>query len=197
MQPHRQAAVRASPRAARTCRVPDLDRARAVLPLRDLTLEGRVLERVILDMDGEVLLARLERDAFRHRPGRQRAVSLEAEVVVQPARIVALHDEDRLLPALLAPEGLRVFFGSRFRLYSASLATGPSLPASVCLSLWRKGIAALRLGCGKREGLHKPRERTGHPMFQDRRAGKITARTGRYVLKNSQLDQGVSARGRL
>jgi hypothetical protein len=51
---------------------------------------------VVLDVDGEVLLARLERDALRHGPARERAVPLEAEVVVQPARVVALDDEDRL-----------------------------------------------------------------------------------------------------
>ena len=36
--------------------VPDLDRAGAVLALRDLALERRVVERVVLDVDGEVLL---------------------------------------------------------------------------------------------------------------------------------------------
>ena len=76
--------------------VPDLDRAGAVLALRDLALELRVLDRVVLDVDGEVLLAGLERHALRHRPGRERAVALEAEVVVEPARVVALDDEDRL-----------------------------------------------------------------------------------------------------
>ena len=40
--------------------VPDLDRAAAVLALRDLSLERRVLERMVLDVDGEVLLPRLE-----------------------------------------------------------------------------------------------------------------------------------------
>jgi hypothetical protein len=74
--------------------VPDLDRTGAVLPLRDLALEARVLERVVLDVDGEVLLARLERHALRHRPARERAVTLEAEVVVEPPRVVALDDED-------------------------------------------------------------------------------------------------------
>src|SRR5207244_6245760 len=86
--------------------VPDLDGARAVVPLRDLALEARVLERMVLDVHGEVLLARLERHALRHRPARERAVALEAEVVVEPPRIVPLDDEDRLLAALLAAERL-------------------------------------------------------------------------------------------
>ena len=44
--------------------VPDLDRAGAVLPLGDLALELRVLERMVLDVDSEVLLAGLERHPF-------------------------------------------------------------------------------------------------------------------------------------
>ena len=76
--------------------VPDLDRAAAVLALRDLAVERRVLERMILDVHGERLRAGLERHALRHRPRRERAVPLEPEVVVQAACVVALHDEDRL-----------------------------------------------------------------------------------------------------
>src|SRR6185503_17726417 len=44
--------------------VPDLHRAGAVLPLRDLALEGRVLERMVLDVDRKMLLPGLERRAF-------------------------------------------------------------------------------------------------------------------------------------
>ena len=87
--------------------VPELNGAGSVLPLRDLALEGRVLERMILDVDGEVLLPRLERDAFGHRPARKRSVPLKPEVVVQPARVVSLHDEDGILAGLAAAERLR------------------------------------------------------------------------------------------
>src|SRR5439155_758388 len=46
--------------------------------------------------------------ALRHCPARERAVPLEAEVVVEPARVVALDDEDRLLASFLGlAEGLR------------------------------------------------------------------------------------------
>src|SRR5205823_10784569 len=42
-----------------------------------------------------------------HGPGGERAVPLEPEVVVQPPRVVALDDEDRLLrPPRLSGEGL-------------------------------------------------------------------------------------------
>ena len=90
--------------------VPDLDRAGAVVPLRDLTLEGRVLERVVFDVHGEVLGARVHRHAFRHGPAREHALALEAKVVVKPAGIVPLDDEDRPFRApapLAAGERLR------------------------------------------------------------------------------------------
>ena len=102
-------------------RVPDLDGARAVVPLRDLALERRVLERVVLDVDREVLLAGLERNAFRHGPARERAVQLEAEVVVEPRRVVSLDDEDRLSRGCRPPRasnGSGVCEGLRLRRYS-------------------------------------------------------------------------------
>ena len=79
--------------------VPDLDGARAVLARRDRPLEVAVLERVVLDVDREVALPTTEWDAFRHGPARERAVPLEAEVVVEATRIVPLHDEARLVAA--------------------------------------------------------------------------------------------------
>ena len=77
--------------------VPDLDASRTVLTCGDLTLEGRVVEWMVLDMDGEGLLPGLERNALRDRPACEGAVALEPEVVVQSARVVTLDDEDRLL----------------------------------------------------------------------------------------------------
>src|SRR5581483_1609036 len=81
--------------------VPDLDRARAVLPLRDLAVERRVLERMVLDVDGERTPSRLEGNALRHRPRGESAALLQAEVVVQPPCVVTLHDEDRPFRRLL------------------------------------------------------------------------------------------------
>ena len=52
---------------------------------------------MILDVDGEMLLPRLERHTFRYRPGDEDAVALEAEVVVEAPRVVSLHDEARSL----------------------------------------------------------------------------------------------------
>jgi hypothetical protein len=58
---------------------------------------------------GEVLLTGLERHALGDGPGGKRTVALQAEVVVQPARVVALDDEDGLFPLFRAAaiEGLR------------------------------------------------------------------------------------------
>src|SRR3954466_6125849 len=50
---------------------------------------------MVLDVDGEVLLSRLDRNALRNGPRREGAVALEPKVVVEPARVVPLHDEDR------------------------------------------------------------------------------------------------------
>ncbi len=87
--------------------IPDLNGAGAVLAGRDRALEVAVLERVILDVNREMPFTAPQRDALRHRPARERTVPLETEVVVQPARVVALDDEARLLgTALLRAERL-------------------------------------------------------------------------------------------
>jgi hypothetical protein len=63
---------------------------------------------VILDVHGEVALARPQRNALRNRPARKRSVPFEAKVVVEPPRGMALDDEDRPLASALAGfEGLR------------------------------------------------------------------------------------------
>ena len=109
--------------------IPDLDRAGAVVALRDLALERRVLERMVLDVHGEMLLAGLERHALRHGPRGEHAVALEAEVVVEAPRVVPLHDEDReLRRGACAPNGSGVFLGSRFRSYSESLSLTSRIP---------------------------------------------------------------------
>src|SRR6185312_3593662 len=90
---------------------PDLHRTGPVLALRDLAFEAPVLDRVVLDVHREVLLARLERRALGDGPAGERAVPLEAEVVVQPAGVVALNDEDRLLAAFLRAERLGGLLG--------------------------------------------------------------------------------------
>jgi hypothetical protein len=87
--------------------VPHLDRAGAVLALWNLTLESRVLERVILDVHRECAVPGLERHAFRHRPRGEGAVLLEPQVVVEVPGVVPLDDEDRVAGPP-APAGKRL-----------------------------------------------------------------------------------------
>src|SRR4029077_7980145 len=110
--------------------VPDLDSPGAVLALRDLAREGRVVERVILDVNGQRSLSRFEGHALRHGPAGERALALEAEVVMKAARVVALDHEDRLLAALLA-------FAKRLR----SLVLVPLAPIFLQI-LCRHGLGA-------------------------------------------------------
>ena len=87
--------------------VPDLHRPRAVLARRDLALEARVVERVVLDVHGEPAVTRVEGDALGDGPARQGAVTLETEVVVEPPCVVALDDEEGpLTPLRAGAEGL-------------------------------------------------------------------------------------------
>ncbi len=87
--------------------VPDLDVARAVLPARDLAREGRVFERMVLDMNREGLLSRLRWDPLGNGPRGERPGPLEPEVVVEAPRRVLLHDEDRCATRLRARRSSR------------------------------------------------------------------------------------------
>ena len=73
--------------------VPDPHRAGAVAPLRDVALPLEVLERVILGVDRHAVVLRVLGDPVRDRPGDGDAVVLQAQVPVQPGRVVLLHDE--------------------------------------------------------------------------------------------------------
>ena len=108
-------------------RVPDLDGSCSVLARRDLARERRVLQRVVLDVDGEMALPGLERHALRHGPARQGAVALQAEVVVEASRIVALHDEDR--------------FRGRSGALAERLGRGPFRPLALVLPKARHGYS--------------------------------------------------------
>ncbi len=70
---------------------------------------------MVLDVDGQVPLSRLERNALGDGPARQRPVPLEAEVVVEPAGVVALDDEDRRALLRRPPNGSGVVPLLRFR----------------------------------------------------------------------------------
>ena len=73
--------------------VPHDDVATAVLAGRDDALEVEVVERMVLHVHGHPLHGGVERRALRHGPAGQHPGDLEAQVVVQAGRPVALHDE--------------------------------------------------------------------------------------------------------
>src|SRR6478609_3339483 len=76
----------------------------------DAALEAAVLERMIFGLDGQALHARVERRALGDSPAEQYAVQLQAEVVMQVARVVLL---DHVTVAGLAPGLARGFRGLR------------------------------------------------------------------------------------
>ena len=73
--------------------IPYDDRARAVVAGRNHAFEVAVLERMILDGDGEMLIGGIHRGAFRDGPRAQDAFHLESKIVVEAARGVLLDDE--------------------------------------------------------------------------------------------------------
>ena len=95
--------------------VPDLDRAAAIFALRDGAFEVAVVERMVLDLDGEPLVCRIERWAARHRPGLEHAIQLETQVVVQAGRRMLLDDKAAPIRATIevSPLGSAVLVKSR------------------------------------------------------------------------------------
>ncbi len=77
--------------------VEQLHRAAAVLPLGDGALEVAVAQRMVLDLDRQALVARVERRPLGHRPGLEDPVEFEPQVEVQPRRVVLLHHETQLV----------------------------------------------------------------------------------------------------
>ncbi len=73
--------------------VPDRDRARAVLAVRDAPGEPGVLQRMVLGVHGEVVHRGVVGHPLGHRPRDQHAVAFQPEVPVQPAGVVLLHHE--------------------------------------------------------------------------------------------------------
>src|SRR5690606_23244377 len=71
--------------------IPKLYRAAAILSFGDRAFEVAVVERMILDLDREALVLRIERWAPRHGPRLEDAVELEPQVEVQARRGVLLN----------------------------------------------------------------------------------------------------------
>src|SRR5947209_1350035 len=85
--------------------IPDGHRTSPVLPFRNRAFECRIGERVVLDMDGQALLRRRHRGGLRHRPALEHTLRLQAEIIMQSADMVLLHDKNRPLPLTLRLQG--------------------------------------------------------------------------------------------
>src|SRR5215471_21620125 len=76
--------------------VPHHHRAAAVLALRNGALEAAVFERMILYLHGQALVSGVEARPLGYRPALERAVELEAEIVVELAGCVLLNHEGQI-----------------------------------------------------------------------------------------------------
>ena len=66
-------------------------------PLGIVPFEVAIVERVVLDLDSEALVCRIEGWALGHRPGLEHAVVLEAKIVVQAGGGMLLDDKAGIL----------------------------------------------------------------------------------------------------
>ncbi len=73
--------------------IPHHHRSRAIAALRNLAFEAGIVERVVLGLDCQPLVTRIQRRPFGYGPGFERAVYFEAEVIVQAASGVFLDHE--------------------------------------------------------------------------------------------------------
>jgi hypothetical protein len=80
--------------------VPDRHPAAPVLALWDVALEGRIFQRMVLGVHGEVVLLRGLGQALGERPRDKDAIAFEPEIPVETARVVLL-DHESLAGGLL------------------------------------------------------------------------------------------------
>src|SRR3546814_13121493 len=87
--------LRRPPRSTRTDTLFPYTTLFRSLTLRNGPFERAVFQRVVLDADGEALLAGHQARPLGDRPALQHAVHLQAQVVVQPPRRMLLDQVDR------------------------------------------------------------------------------------------------------
>ncbi len=87
--------------------IPYDHRSGAVLLGRYVALEAGIVERMVLDMDGNALFRGIVAGAFRHRPAEQHPIEFQPEVVVQSSCPMLLDNEAQAcwLLATLSPCG--------------------------------------------------------------------------------------------
>jgi hypothetical protein len=72
--------------------IPKHHRAAAIFALRNRAFEGAVGEGMILDMNGEPLVRRIEARVARHCPAFKRTIHSEPKIVMKPARRMLLDE---------------------------------------------------------------------------------------------------------
>ena len=139
--------------------IPELDGSAAILAFGNRAFEIAIIERMVLDLDRQALVMRIERGPSRHRPGLEHAVEFEPKIVMEPRRIVLLDHEARPIrrPAFwIAPLGSAVFAKSRLARYFESLelsATRSSMiNAEECLEKRILGSLVPVVDCGHELG---------------------------------------------
>ena len=125
--------------------VPDDDVARAVLTPRDDALEVEVVERMVLDVDREPPLARVEGRPARDRPGRQHALHFEPKIVMEGGGAMTLDDEPPR-PRVCADRAVRGGVAGRLRRDAevAFRSIGPEADRRISGCAFRPGLAGLR-----------------------------------------------------
>jgi hypothetical protein len=139
--------------------IPDDDLTGAVLTLGNGPLELPVVERVILDVDREVIGLGVHRQALGQRPRHEHAVAFESKVPVQRSGVVLLDDERReWSTSSWRPPSRAHGFGSLLRI-SSSPGRLVSLAGGVARGPSARAMELVRLISSWRSWLHSPRER--------------------------------------
>ena len=110
----------------RNCRDPNHYSAAAILPFRNGAFKIGIRYRMVLDLNGEMLLAVSVRQTLGQRPGFECSIHFKPQIVVQPGSILLLDDKRVRRSLADFAGGSAVFLKSRLRVYSLSdiLASG-------------------------------------------------------------------------
>ena len=76
-----------------TAAIPNHYSATAILPFRNGAFKIRIRYRMILDLNGDMLLAVSVRQTLGQRPGLECSIDLKPQFVVQPGSIMLLDDK--------------------------------------------------------------------------------------------------------
>ena len=79
--------------------VPNHDRPRPILAFRNIALEIRVFQGMVLNRHREPFDSRIERGSFGHRPGLQYAANLKPEIVMKISPLMLLDYKEQASPA--------------------------------------------------------------------------------------------------